>query len=48
LSEPVEDVVEFGTISVWSNGEENAIEYFLPVTYEEEDADWIGVYKVSC
>jgi hypothetical protein len=46
-TEPDEDVIEFAPMKIWRVGEENIIEYFLPVKFDEAAADWIGVYKVS-
>jgi hypothetical protein len=34
-------------MKIWRMGEENIVEYFLPVKFEKAAADWVGVYKVS-
>lgn len=31
---------------MWEVGEENTIEYTLPAGFEEQEADWIGIFKV--
>lgn len=46
FEDPTEKIVDFAPIQLWQIGEENTIEYTLPMGYEEAENDWIGVYKV--
>lgn len=45
--DPTEKIVEFTPLHTWQIGEENVIEYTLPVGFDEAACDWIGVYKVT-
>lgn len=46
FEDPTEKIVDFSPINIWQIGEDNVIEYTLPVGYVEAENDWIGVYKV--
>lgn len=46
FEDPTEKIVDFSPIQIWQIGEDNTIEYTLPIGYEEAENDWIGVYKV--
>lgn len=45
--DPTEKIVEFTPLHTWQIGEENVVEYTLPINFDEANSDWIGVYKVS-
>lgn len=47
IDDPTELVAEFMPITIWSVGEENTVNFVLPPGFEEKEADWIGVFKVS-
>lgn len=47
VDDPTELVAEFEPLTIWSVGEENTVSYILPPGFEEKEADWIGVFKVS-
>lgn len=47
IDDPTELVAEFMPITIWSVGEENLVTYVLPPGFEEKEADWIGIFKVS-
>lgn len=32
---------------IWEIGEENTIEYTLPLGFDEAGSDWVGIYKVN-
>lgn len=44
--DPTEKIVEFAPKQIWQIGEENIVEYSLPLGFEEAGSDWIGIYKV--
>lgn len=46
FEDPTEKSIEFSPIPIWIIGEENKIEYTVPLGYEEAESDWIGVFKV--
>lgn len=41
-----EKTVTFNVIPIWTVGDENVVAYTLPAGFEEQEADWIGIYKV--
>lgn len=43
--DPSEKSVEFASIQLWQIGEENVVEYSLPIGFEEAGSDWIGIFK---
>lgn len=45
--DPAEKMVEFAPFHTWQIGEENVVEYILPLGYDEGSCDWIGIYKVG-
>jgi len=40
-----EKTVTFTPIALWTSGAENVVEYELPAYFEEQEADWVGIYK---
>lgn len=39
-------MVEFTPMHTWHIGEENVVEYTLPVGFDEAESDWVGIFKV--
>lgn len=39
-------MVEFTPMHTWNIGEENVVEYTLPLGFEEAESDWVGIFKV--
>lgn len=44
---PQEKYVQFAPVHTWQVGEENTIEYYLPLGFDEHESDWIGIFKVN-
>lgn len=40
-------MVEFAPLHIWKIGEENTIEYTLPLGFDEAGCDWVGIFKVN-
>ncbi|XP_055317820.1 inositol polyphosphate 5-phosphatase K [Sitodiplosis mosellana] len=43
--DPTDKMVEFTPLHIWEIGEENNIEYTLPLGFDEMSSDWVGIYK---
>lgn len=42
---PIERIIEFTHIPIWHLGDEHIIEFTIPDGFDEENSDWIGIYK---
>lgn len=44
---PLEKTVEFTPMHTWNIGEENVVEYTMPLGFDEAESDWVGIFKVN-